>query len=130
MHLTFPCLRINIVTTLYERIGGEPAVDKAVEMFYEKVIADERIAGYFDNLDMLAQANKQKKFLTMVFGGPSEYTGLDMRKAHIHLGLGEEHFNAVVENLALTLQELGVSPEDVGEVAKIANSVKDEILNR
>lgn len=118
------------MTTLYERIGGEPAVDKAVDVFYEKVIADDRIAGYFENLDMFAQAKKQKKFLTMVFGGPSEYSGLDMRQAHIHLGLGEEHFNAVVENLALTLQELGVTPEDIGEVAKVANSVKDEILNR
>jgi truncated hemoglobin YjbI len=118
------------VTTLYERIGGEPAVDKAVELFYDKVIADDRIAGYFDNLDMVAQANKQKKFLTMVFGGPSEYSGLDMRNAHINLGLGEEHFNAVVESLALTMQELGVSDTDIGEVAKIANSVKDEILNR
>tara|TARA_R110000772_G_scaffold179579_1_gene290887 strand:- start:11462 stop:11818 length:357 start_codon:yes stop_codon:yes gene_type:complete len=118
------------VTTLYERIGGEPAVDKAVDVFYEKVIADDRIAGYFDNLDMFVQANKQKKFLTMAFGGPSEYSGLDMRKAHLHLGLNDEHFNAVVENLALTLEELGVAASDIGEVAKIANSVKDEILNR
>ena len=122
------------MTTLYERIGGEPAVDKAVDVFYEKVIADDRIAGYFDNLDMFAQANFRiptgKKFLTMAFGGPSEYSGLDMRKAHLHLGLNDEHFNAVVENLALTLEELGVAASDIGEVAKIANSVKDEILNR
>jgi truncated hemoglobin YjbI len=53
-----------------------------------------------------------------------------MRKAHLHLGLNDEHFNAVVENLALTLEELGVAASDIGEVAKIANSVKDEILNR
>ncbi len=118
------------MTNLYERIGGEPAVDKAVELFYDKVIADDRIAGYFDNLDMVAQANKQKKFLTMVFGGPSDYSGLDMRNAHISLGLGEEHFNAVVENLAQTMRELGVSESDIGEVGKIAGSVKNEILNR
>jgi len=118
------------VSNLYERIGGEPAVDKAVELFYDKVIADDRIAGYFDNLDMVAQANKQKKFLTMVFGGPSDYSGLDMRNAHINLGLGEEHFNAVVENLAQTMRELGVSESDIREVGKIAGSVKNEILNR
>ncbi|WP_373090293.1 hypothetical protein [Zhongshania sp.] len=53
-----------------------------------------------------------------------------MRKAHLHLGLNDEHFKAVVENLAFTLETLGVSPDDIGEVAKIANSVKSEILNR
>lgn len=118
------------MTTLYERIGGEAAVDKAVDLFYDKVLADDRIAGYFDNLDMVAQARKQKKFLTMVFGGPNEYSGKDMRNSHAHLGLNEEHFAAVVENLANTLQELGVSQDDIREVAAIADSVKDDVLNR
>ncbi len=118
------------MSTLYERIGGEAAVDKAVDIFYEKVLADERIAGFFENLDMVAQASKQKKFLTMVFGGPSKYDGADMRTSHAHLGLNEEHFNAVVENLAGTLSELGVSNSDIAEVGGIANSVKEEVLNR
>ena len=123
-------LENNEMTTLYERIGGEAAVDKAVDIFYDKVLADARISGFFDNLDMAAQANKQKKFLTMVFGGPSEYDGSDMRAAHAHLSLNEEHFNAVVENLAGTLIELGVANSDVAEVANIASSVKDDVLNR
>lgn len=118
------------MTTLYERLGGEPAVDAAVDIFYEKVLADERISDFFAGLDMVAQARKQKKFLTMVFGGPNTYNGKDMRHAHAHLGLSEEHFNAVVENLAGTLKELGVSDADINEVASIANSVKDDVLNR
>lgn len=118
------------MSNLYERIGGESAVEKAVDVFYEKVLADDRISGFFENLDMVAQAIKQKKFLTMVFGGPNTYSGADMRTAHAHLGLTEKHFNAVVENLASTLLELGVSDSDIGEVATIANSVKDEVLNR
>ncbi|NRB38555.1 MAG: group 1 truncated hemoglobin [Pseudomonadales bacterium] len=118
------------MTTLFERIGGEDAVDAAVDIFYEKVLADDRISSFFENLDMVAQANKQKKFLTMAFGGPNDYTGKDMRAGHAHLGLNEEHFNAVVENLAATLTQLGVADSDIGEVAKIANSVKDDVLNR
>ena len=117
------------MSTLYERLGGEPAVDAAVDKFYDKVLADERIAGFFDNLDMVAQANKQKKFLTMVFGGPNDYSGKDMRMAHAHLGLTQEHFDAVVENLAGTLAEMGVPAEDIAEVGVIAASVKDDVLN-
>lgn len=118
------------MTTLFERIGGDAAVDAAVDIFYEKVLADDRISSFFENLDMVAQANKQKAFLTMAFGGPNNYSGRDMRSSHASLGLTEEHFTAVVENLAATLVQLGVSESDIGEVAKIADSVKDDVLNR
>lgn len=118
------------MAALYERIGGEPAVDKAVDIFYDKIMADDRIKSFFENIDMFAQARKQKLFLTMVFGGPSDYTGRDMRTAHAGMGIEDSHFNAVVENLAATLAELGVSGDDIGEVAKIAESVREDILNR
>jgi len=118
------------MTTLYERIGGEAAVDKAVDIFYEKVLADERINSFFENIDMFAQARKQKAFLTMVFGGPNDYTGEDMRNAHAGMGLNDEHFNAVVEDLAATLSELGVGEGDIQEVANIEESVRDDVLNR
>lgn len=118
------------MSSLFERIGGEAAVDAAVDIFYEKVLADARISHFFENLDMVAQARKQKAFLTMAFGGPHNYSGLDMRRGHAHLALTEEHFNAVLELLGGTLQQLGVSDSDINEVVKIANSVKDDVLNR
>lgn len=118
------------MSTLFERLGGEAAVNAAVDIFYGKVLADERINHFFENLDMVAQANKQKAFLTMAFGGPHNYSGRDMRAGHAHLALNEGHFTAVVENLAATLKELGVADSDIAEVAGIANSVKDDVLNR
>ncbi len=121
------------MTNLFERIGGEPAVDAAVDIFYRKVLSDNRINDFFDGVDMDNQIAKQKAFLTMAFGGPNNYTGKDMREAHKHLvarGLVERHFNAVVENLADTLSELGVESSDIGEVAKIADSVREDVLNR
>ncbi len=116
--------------SLYERVGGAAAVDAAVDIFYRKVLTDDRISHFFDTVDMDVQAAKQKAFLTMVFGGPNNYTGKDMREAHKHMALTETHFDAVVENLAATLTELGVATEDINEVAAIAGSVKDDVLNR
>lgn len=115
--------------SVYERIGGSVAVDAAVELFYRKVLADDRINEFFDSVDMDAQINKQKGFLTMVFGGPNAYTGKDMREAHKHMKLKEEHFNAVAENLVETLKELEVADSDIGEIVEIALSVKDDVLN-
>ncbi|MFD2096505.1 group 1 truncated hemoglobin [Corallincola platygyrae] len=121
----------EVKLSLYERLGGEAAVDAAVDIFYRKVLMDDRISEYFDGIDMDAQAKKQKAFLTMVFGGPNKYTGKDMRTAHAGMkGLSDIHVDAVVENLGATLKELGVPDSDIAEVAAIAESVRDDVLNR
>lgn len=116
--------------SLYEKIGGEPAVDAAVDVFYRKVLSDDRISGYFDTVDMDSQRAKQKAFLSFAFGGPKQYSGADMRTAHAHMNLTQGDFDAVMEHLTGTLRELNVAEELVREVEKIALSVKDDVLNR
>ncbi len=117
--------------SLYDELGGAPALDAAVDIFYRKVLSDDRIAHYFDGVDMERQAAKQKGFLTMVLGGPNSYTGKDMRRGHAHLvGLNDGHVDAVIENLGATLAELGVSADKIAQVAALANSVRDDVLNR
>ncbi len=119
--------------SLYEKLGGEAAVDAAVDIFYRKVLADDRINQFFDGVDMEQQAAKQKAFLTMAFGGPSHYTGKDMREGHKHLverGLNDSHVDAVLENLRATLEELNVAPELIQQVIDIAESARDDVLNR
>jgi hemoglobin len=119
--------------TIYEQLGGEPAMQAAVELFYRKVLKDERLAKFFDGVDMDRQMAKQKSFLTMVTGGPNNYAGKDMRAAHHHLvarGLNDTHFDAVVEHLGATLRELGVSEGLIAEVAATAASVRADVLNR
>ena len=119
--------------SLFEKIGGEAAVDAAVDLFYRKVLADDRINRFFENVDMEKQAAKQKAFLTMAFGGPHNYTHKDMRDGHAHLvkdGLSDEHFDAVMEHLGATLQELGVPADLIGQAAAIAESTRNDVLGR
>ena len=121
------------MTTLYDRIGGASAVKAAVDIFYGKVLADGRIAHFFEGVDMARQIGKQRAFLVMAFGGPNTYTGADMRRAHAPLverGLNDGHFDAVVENLAATLSELGVGSNEIAEVARIAEGVRADVLGR
>ena len=120
--------------SLYERIGGEAAMNAAVDLFYVKVLADDRINYFFDGVDMVEQAKKQKAFLTMAFGGPNEYKGKSMGEAHKAMveekGLNDSHYDAVVENLAASLTELGVPDAEIQEVAAIAEKVRNAVLNR
>lgn len=122
------------MSSLYEQLGGEAAIDAAVDKFYEKVLADDRIKGFFEGIDMEKQHRKQKNFLTFAFGGPNNYTDRGMAAAHRKLveeqGLNDSHFDAVVENLGATLQDLGVADELIKEAAGIAESVRDAVLGR
>ena len=121
------------MATLYERLGGQPAVDAAVDIFYRKMLGDERVNYFFDNTDMDKQIAKQKGFLTMAFGGPNNYTGKDMREGHKHLvakGLNDTHVDIVIEHLGNTLKELGVADSDIAEVAAIANGARKDVLNQ
>jgi hemoglobin len=121
------------MSSLYDRLGGEKAVNAAVENFYRRVLSDGRIARFFEGVDMDSQIAKQKSFLIMAFGGPNKYTGADMRNAHKKLvdkGLNDSHVDAVIENLNTTLRELGVPETEVKEVAAIANSVRNDVLGR
>jgi hemoglobin len=119
--------------SLYEKIGGEPAVNAAVDIFYRKVLQDNRIKHFFDGVDMAKQASKQKAFLTVAFGGPNKYSGEDMRKGHAHLvkqGLNDSHFDAVMENLGATLTELNVPGELIAQAAAIAESTRKDVLGK
>lgn len=119
--------------TLYDKIGGDAAVNAAVDIFYRKVLADDRINSFFDGVDMDKQAAKQKAFLTLAFGGPNNYTGEDMRKGHAHLverGLDDSHFDAVMEHIGATLTELNVPGELIAEAAAIAESTRNDVLGR
>jgi hemoglobin len=119
--------------TLFEKLGGEAAVNAAVDIFYRKVLTDERINRFFEDVDMEKQAAKQKAFLTMAFGGPHNYTGEDMRKGHAHLvkmGLDDSHFDAVVEDLGATLIELNVPQELINEVVAICETTRNDVLGR
>jgi hemoglobin len=121
------------VSTLYEQLGGAAAVDKAVDIFYRKMLGDPRTSKYFQAVDMERQAGKQKAFLTMVLGGPNHYTGRDMRTAHaplVKLGLSDVHVDAVIEHLGSTLKELGANDAQIAQVAVVANSVRNDVLGR
>lgn len=106
------------MSSLYERIGGQNAVNAAVDVFYRKVLADNRVNQFFNDIDMDRQMAKQKNFLTLAFGGPNNYTDKNMREGHQNLNLQDEHFDVIVSHLGNTLQELGVKNEDIEEVKK------------
>jgi hemoglobin len=120
--------------SLYERAGGQAAIMAAVDLFYEKVIADEVTRPYFAGLDLRAQVRKQTAFMAWALGGPAEYKGRDLRAAHAelvrHRGLKDIHFDAVARHLQDTLHELSLADDLIAEIMAVIASTRTEVLGR
>ena len=116
-------------TSIYEKIGGSKSVKAAVDIFYGKVLADDRVNGFFKNTDMTAQRGKQIKFLSFVMGGPEKWQGKNMLEAHRGMKITEEHFGAIAGHLQSTLQELKVPDDIVADIMAVAASTHDDIVH-
>jgi hemoglobin len=123
---------MNADVSLYDLLGGDHHdLLLTTRAFYKKVLADELLSPYFKTVDSERQSVMLAEFLAMAFGGPHAYTGRDLRTAHQHLpGLTDAHFDRVLEHLAETLREAGLSEGDVITAGAVAETVRDQVLNR
>ncbi|MFC6724569.1 group 1 truncated hemoglobin [Halobium palmae] len=116
--------------TVYSQIGGRTAVESVVDDFYERVLADDRLAGFFEGMDMAELRSHQVQFISAVAGGPVEYTGDDMREAHDHLDIAEEEFDLVARYLERALRENGVGDDNVEAIMSEVADLKDPVVGR
>ncbi|MBT2715758.1 group 1 truncated hemoglobin [Peribacillus frigoritolerans] len=115
--------------TLYEKVGGEEAIAKVVDYFYsELVLKDETVNHFFEKTDMEKQRSHQTKFISFALGGPKQYSGQSMAKAHQGLNLQPAHFNAIVKHLNDALAHFGVNEADIDTALTKVGSLKDDIL--
>ena len=101
-----------------------------MELFYKKVLADKKVTHHFEGITIDQQKERQKQFLTKAFGGPDNYKGRDLRRAHRHLDLKESDFNAIAGHLQATLKELKVDDKLIVEAMEVAASTKDAVLDK
>lgn len=117
-----------VATSLFEKLGGKPAIEAVVEEFYNRILVDADLKGFFAGMDMDNQAKQQVNFLTMALGGPNAYEGRPMKEAHEGLGITEQHFNKVAGHLVETLKWAGVCESDINEVVAAVTPLKEAIV--
>lgn len=118
--------------SLYERLGGTPALKKAVVRLYGRIMTDPLLSPFFDPDEIERLRRSQMSFLIMAFGGSHHYTGKNLREAHAPLvaeGLSDRHFDAVRGHLGETLSEMGVAPDLIAEALAIVESTRRDVLN-
>lgn len=114
--------------SIYEQIGGAPAIEAVVDLFYEKVWNDPLLADYFEGVDRDRLKDHQREFVTAALGGPQNYDGRKMGEAHTGLGITDAAFYQVVAHLAATLTELGVDKDTIGQIAITLAPYRNDIV--
>ena len=78
---------------------------------------------------MAALIDHQTKFISHALGGPAHYTGRTLEVGHQHLKITHDHFDEVAEILQDTLEDAGMSAEDVEAVMGIVGSTRSAIVH-
>lgn len=114
--------------TLYDKLGGPEALEAAVDLFYEKVLDDDRLKHFFEGTNMMRLVIKQVQFMVYAFGGSAEYKGRDLKAAHYNLvtmhGLNTDHFDMVAGHFQATLVDLKIDQADIAEAMATLGTVR------
>ena len=102
--------------TLYDRIGGAPAVDDLIGRFYDRVFADPHLAPFFRGVTFEKLRCMQVELFTAALDGPVEYSGQALGDAHAGRGIGDRQVSQFLEHLLATLREVGIDEDDAEQV--------------
>ena len=117
-------------TTIYDEIGGAPAVDAVVEAFYQRLLADPDLLSYFEGRDMTRLKAHQRALVTVALGGTSEeYTGKMMHPAHAGMAITNEAFDKVLDHLEAVLAGAGVAPVTTAKILAILQPLRTDVVH-
>jgi hemoglobin len=116
--------------SLYERLGGEPAITAVVDQFVANVGADTRINKFFGATDLDGLKKHLVNQIGQASGGPQKYTGRDMKTTHTGMGISSADFDALVEDLVKALDQFKVGERERGELLAVLGPMKKDIVEK
>jgi hemoglobin len=116
--------------SLYERLGGKDAITAVVDDFVNTAATDDRIKDFFRNSDAKVLKGHLVDQICEGTGGPCKYTGKDMKTAHTGMKITEEQFNALVEDLVMSLDKFKVPEKEKSELLGILGTMKGDIVGQ
>jgi len=116
--------------SLYDRLGGKPAIVAVVDDFVGNVAADNRINGFFAHADIPHLKAELVDQICAGSGGPCTYTGKSMKDAHHGMGIGTNDFNALVQDLQKTLNKFKVPDKEQGDLLAVLGPMKGDIVEK
>jgi hemoglobin len=123
--------------SLYERLGGEPALKLVVDDFVARAASDPKVNFTRKGTPMEWQATPENvaklkvrlvQFISMATGGPSKYEGRSMKAAHAGMKITDAEFNALAADLIAALDKYNVPKREKDELIAIVGTTKADIV--
>jgi hemoglobin len=116
--------------SLYDRLGGKPAITAVVDDFVGRVAADSRINGKFANSNIPRLKMLLVEQICQASGGPCTYTGRSMKATHAGMGVSSSDFDALVGDLVATLNKFKVPEREKSELLGALGPMKGDIVEK
>jgi hemoglobin len=116
--------------TLFDRLGGESAVQAVVSGLYARIAADPDLAPFFGGVSLRRHEARVAIFVCAATGGQAAWDGRDMSSAHAHLEITDAHFDKVATHLADELYALGVDDAVAAELLAVVGTLRPAIVTR
>lgn len=116
------------MSSLYERLGGMDGITAVIDDFVARCAADDRINGKFARTDIARLKRMLVDQVCAASGGPCVYQGRDMRETHDSMAVTAGEFDALVEDLVATLNQLGVGTQEQDELLAVLGPLRSEIV--
>lgn len=118
----------SAVPTLYQRMGGEPVVQRVVDDVIDRTASDPRTERSFKEVKMARVKEKLREQICNLAGGPCKYTGDPMTEVHKGLKITEAEFSLMVQFLRDALERAGVRDAEKNELLRILGPMKRDIV--
>ena len=102
--------------SLFDKYGGFSSVSKIVLSLYDRLMEDDDVGPFFDDVDLPRLIDHQTKFVASLMGGPASFTDDHIERAHSGMIIHDHHFDRLKEILAETLSDFDVEDADIAAV--------------
>ncbi len=113
---------------LFERLGGRSSIERVHKIFYDKIYVHPWMKLYFEGINQAHIESQQTDFMTMLFGGPKDYSGRMPIDAHEHIFITEELFEVRQGLLIEALKEAGIPQKEQEDWLAIDGAFKKVLL--
>jgi hemoglobin len=114
--------------SLYDRLGGTPAIAAVVGDFLGEVGKDARVRNQPPPEHVPALKQSLVDLVCQAAGGPCVYKGRDMKAAHAGMGITPAEFDAVVDDLVKTLDKYEVPAREKNELLALLAPMRGDIV--
>ena len=120
-----------MTVSLYDRLGGYDALATFATMVVGNARADDLLGRFWANRNEDTNARDLQSlidYLVRETGGQMYYRGRDMALAHKGMGITLPDWERFVDIVVGVAGDLGVGPEEGGEVMAFLETLKDDIV--